>query len=974
MAEHDELGKTLVRTSQEPVARAEGGREPLPVQAEGRYAVPAGIADPELGRGGMGRVLRLHDTHLGREVAVKELLPEHADPRSPMGALMETLFVREARVLARLEHPGVVPVYELARRPDGTPYYAMRRIHGRPLSQVLDACASLGDRLALLQHALHVVQAVGFAHSRGVVHRDLKPDNVMVSAFGETQVIDWGLAVVQGQPLEGGVTAGTPEYMAPEQAAGTQVDARSDVWSLGVMLFEVLAGKRPFSGPSASVVLSKVQTGAVPLVTSIEPKAPRALVAVVQRALERDPSRRYADAGAMADALEAAMRTPLSRPTAWIAAALSLGLLLGLVSLWGVTRSSQAQEAVARALRDVDEARRETGEASALAAVAALRARDSSEADRLARNAVAASGSPLGHGVLMLAAERGVPERRWSVKVPAGCSAVAAAGDLVGCSTLNGVALFALPDGASRGELSTGLTGWQHGLAARGTGQLISGGDDKRVHVWDVASRKDVHAWTVDGLVSAVGVDGEEAVAGLRSGAVLRLSPSEGARRVGTHPGPVRVVAGRKGATASASAAMLLLDARDETAQLDRAVGSLIFLDARHLVAGVERSVVRFDGTNAGSLSPAGRDDVRALAVLPVEGGASRVVSGDAAGVVRWYFDDGSVEGELDAFAPGVQALGVASDGAVLVATVDKRLEAWVLPPRARPASSDGVPTVQAVSPRGWLLTGLRDGHVRRLALDSGEEGVLELRHTAAVRGLAEVAGDERPERLRLLSGGDDGLVQGQRWNGAVDVVDSRPGQKVTGLAASRDGQRAAWTFDDGAWALWSLQFGKEIARGQGPVARAVTFSADGRAVALGREDKRVQVLDAETGREVAVLEPVDAAVTSVALSNDGALLAAGSADGRVTLWDVASRRAVRQLNQPRARVSSVDVSPDGRLVAAGSDDGDTWLWDAASGALLARVPADAGDAMAVAFLGPRALVSVGTDRVVHRWTLPVAR
>jgi WD40 repeat protein len=284
------------------------------------------------------------------------------------------------------------------------------------------------------------------------------------------------------------------------------------------------------------------------------------------------------------------------------------------------------------------------------------------------------------------------------------------------------------------------------------------------------------------------------------------------------------------------------------------------------------------------------------------------------------------------------------------------------------------VPTVHAVFPRGWLVTGTREGVVRRLDLDSGEEGVLEVRHTAAVRGLAEVAGEERPEALRLLSGGDDGLVKGQRWNGTIEVLDASPGHKVTALAAAKDGQRAAWAYDDGTWVLWSLAFGKEIARGQDAVVRAVTFSADGRTVALGREDKRVELLHAETGHQQALFEPVDAAVTSVAFGPGGAVLAAGSADGRVTLWDVASRRVTHQLTQPRSRVSALDVSPDGRLVAAGSDDGDTWLWDVASGQLLAQVPVDAGDALAVAFRGPDSLVSVGTDRVVHRWTIATAR
>jgi WD40 repeat protein len=200
-------------------------------------------------------------------------------------------------------------------------------------------------------------------------------------------------------------------------------------------------------------------------------------------------------------------------------------------------------------------------------------------------------------------------------------------------------------------------------------------------------------------------------------------------------------------------------------------------------------------------------------------------------------------------------------------------------------------------------------------------------------------------------------------------VLDSRPGQKATALAVARDGQRAAWAYDDGTWVLWSLEFGKEINRGQAATARAVAFSPEGRTLALGREDKRVALFEAETGKEAALLGPLDGAVTALAFSRAGAFLAGGSADGRVTLWDVAGRRVVHRFSQARSRVSTVDVSPDGKLVAAGSDDGVTFLWELDSGRLVAEVPADFGDALVVSF-HDGALVSVGTDRVVHRWPI----
>jgi len=970
--EKDELGKTFPSFRLKESASADAPREALPVPSPGRYAVPDGVHEPELGRGGMGRVLRLTDTHLQREVAVKELLPEYT--KGPAGAdpMMEALFLREARVLARLEHPGVVPVYELGRRDDGTPYYAMRRIHGKPLTKVLDLCASLDDRLALLQHYLHVVQTVGFAHSRGVVHRDLKPENVMVSGFGETQVIDWGLAVVDGQLAGGGVTAGTPAYMAPEQAAGTAVDARSDVWSLGVMLFELLAGRLLFAADDAKTVMGLVQSAPLPPVTDFEPKAPPALVKVVQRALERDPSRRFKDAGAMADALEAAMRARLPRSTAWVATTLTLGALLVFAGGWMLRLSSRAEEALGKQRVAVDDARRAQADAEARAALAALRAQDSYRAEALARRAAEATGAPLAQGVVMLATERGVPERVWTVKTAAGCSSLAAVGDTVACGTLNAVALFSAKDGAAVGELSTGPVGWQHALAA-GPSALVSVGDDRRAHAWDVAGRREVTSWPLSAPATAVALDGVAPVVGLRNGEVVRIDGAGQPHVVDTHPGPVRVVAAQDGVIASASSGLLKVQGGEGAAELDRVVGALAFVDARHLVAGIERSVVRFDGLEARHVSPAARDDVRALALVPREGKAALLVSGDAAGVLRWHHADGAVEGELDAFAPGIQALAATGDGLVVVASVDRKLEAWRLPPASPVVLGDGVPTVHAVFPRGWLVMGTRDGRVRRLDLATGEEAQLEVRHTQAVRGLAEVAGAEQPDALRLLTGGDDGLVKGQRWNGAVEVVDSLAGHRVTALAAATDAQRAAWAYDDGTWVLWSLEFGKEIARAQASVVRALAFSADGRTLAAGREDKRVVLLDAETGKELATLDPVDAAVTSVAFAPKDDVLVGGSADGRVTAWRRADLRVLHRWSDARSRISTVAVSPDGALAAAGSDDGETLLWDLEGGALVARVPADSGDALVVAFRGDE-LISVGTDRVVHRWPVALRR
>jgi WD40 repeat protein len=206
-----------------------------------------------------------------------------------------------------------VPVYDAGRTAEGEPFYTMRLVQGRALDAVLAEAGDLAGRLALVRRVLDACHAVAYAHSMGVVHRDLKPANIMVGAFGETQVVDWGLAQVQGdvgfagEPetaaadlTQDGAVVGTPSYMSPEQAAGGDATAASDVWSLGAVLFELLAGGPPFVGGTTTEVLTRVQRGRM---EPMPPDAPPELVAVVQRALQPKPQHRYPDAQRLAEDL-----------------------------------------------------------------------------------------------------------------------------------------------------------------------------------------------------------------------------------------------------------------------------------------------------------------------------------------------------------------------------------------------------------------------------------------------------------------------------------------------------------------------------------------------------------------------------------------------------------------------------------------------------------------------------------------------
>ncbi|HXI51962.1 MAG TPA: protein kinase, partial [Candidatus Saccharimonadales bacterium] len=281
--------------------------------------------------GGIGRVWMARDSQMGRDVALKELRPEQADD-----AVLRARFLREAQITGQLEHPGIVPVYELARRPDtGRPFYTMRLVKGRTLSEAAEAyhqkrAAGQADPVefsTLLYAFVVVCKTIAYAHSRGVIHRDLKGQNVVIGDFGEVVVLDWGLAKLVDQSeadfetsavsmdhqeterldlTRHGDALGTPAYMAPEQAGGRLelIDRRTDVYGLGALLYQLLTGRPPFNGTTVGELLKKVEAEEPVPPQDVWAEVPPTLQAACLRALAKQPSARFASAGELAHEVE----------------------------------------------------------------------------------------------------------------------------------------------------------------------------------------------------------------------------------------------------------------------------------------------------------------------------------------------------------------------------------------------------------------------------------------------------------------------------------------------------------------------------------------------------------------------------------------------------------------------------------------------------------------------------------------------
>ncbi|HEY7157328.1 MAG TPA: serine/threonine-protein kinase [Gemmataceae bacterium] len=396
-----------------------------------RASAPGDTAQPSLrfrilrphARGGLGEVFVARDEELHREVALKEIQGRYAADLNSRAR-----FLLEAEVTGGLEHPGIVPVYGLGVYADGRPYYAMRFIQGDSLQQTIARFHSAeksnrdpGERTLALRQLLgrfvDVCSAIAYAHSRGVLHRDLKPSNIMLGSYGETLVVDWGLAKTLGERMEpaNGTTAertlkptlsdsalptqvgsamGTPAYMPPEQAAGQldRLGPASDVYSLGATLYCLLTGKPPFEGVEVGEILQRVQCGDFPSPRAVKPEVPAALEAVCRKAMALRPEDRYASPRALAADVErwladepvSAWREPWRlRVGRWsrrhrtlvatAATAMLLTVLAALAGAWWLDRErAEQRHAIEGALEDVadlqaqsrwDEARAVLGQA-----------------------------------------------------------------------------------------------------------------------------------------------------------------------------------------------------------------------------------------------------------------------------------------------------------------------------------------------------------------------------------------------------------------------------------------------------------------------------------------------------------------------------------------------------------------------------------------------------------------------------------
>ncbi len=905
-----------------PLAQLDSPANHVGEIAPARLPAPLQYRDParydilgEHGRGGLGRVFRARDREMGRDVAVKELLNR--------GASSELRFFREALITARLEHPGIVPVHEAGRWPDGTPFYVMKLVAGRPLKVLFENARTVEARLALLPHILAVADAIAYAHDRKIIHRDLKPANVIVGEFGETVVIDWGLAkdispeAEDDEPAEDGpyrtaaptpgVTVagsvlGTPAYMAPEQARGELVDERADVYAIGAMLFQVCTGEKT---PPTDVYKLHHSLGRSGVDVD--------LVSIVRKACAPEAGGRYRDAGKLAADLRA-----FAAGARVLARHYSAGAL---VSHW-VKRHKRLAAAVVAVVAVI----------AAVAVVAFVSITGSRNRARQAKAAAEARGHEAQRslaGAYLQRASAELDGRQPGRALPL-LEAAAALGDWsVATRTLAAVAGAATPAlrAASRGAVTSAMP-----LASD---FVIATAD----HVERWSPRDGVTRWSAPlaEVSQLLELDADRLVAVTATGAAI-IAAADGAVvwRFGDLPEPPpsdSVSADLQGGrwlalkAPSGEAELWDLTARRRVMRVATALRrgyAVASPDGRRLVVtgqGPDGGAATLFDAGAGRALAALCDPRWPCAIVPPAATPSVVAlvrdNTMSAGQVRIVDWDGRTGLTIDAPAAISDVKIVADAGLVVAFASDGELSATGLADgvtrwRTRPPAQGYGLAVDAA--RGALFAFGRDGAIVELDLATG----------AALRWwwLAQ------PPIFLAVSEDHVAAVDAELalWTFALPdraAVIVRAGPARVRRLAWLDDATLAATSDDGAVTVHEAATGAIRTRLAGHRGRATTLERlpGGRLLTAGL-DERVIVWDVATATPVRIIE---AAGSRASASPDGARVAVSGESGRVAVYGAADTPIeVGRLARP---TMTVRWSPDGRWLAAIDEGGGAGVW-----------------------------------------------
>lgn len=938
------------------------------------------VVKGELGRGSFGKVFVAYDQFLGRLVAIKELIRDHHSASDTQKARLQGVltnrFLREARVTGQLQHPSIIPVYELGRRSTGELFYTMKQVKGQTLSDRINSSSSLEDGLRLLPHFRDLCNAIAFAHDKSVIHRDIKPTNVMIGEFGETVVLDWGLAKVRGEQddvadeiqqgvllLKGttaekttmGSTIGTPAYMSPEQARGQigEIDELSDIYALGGVLYEILSGHAPYQGASAAEVMEKVLNDPIaPLDNEPHPPPPE-LAAIAAKALSKDKKDRYRSARELAVDVEAYMsgekvavyeyssvelltRFASKNKFALVAAACVLvALVFSLISnSMALTKERASNEQMQAAVRLERHAKQQAY--FHMAQGYEREARGLAEKKRLLGARVFSAASLL-HNPANPQSLNYNPD--FAVSEPLGIEVRARANSRLyeaqfaetprlDKTTSTAEAIYALavsPDGqwiAAGGEGKT--ISLYHADTLRPDGELV--GHEERVYTIEYSpDGKTIFSGSNDRTVRAFDAKSKQQ---------LWRFDFPGNRVFGLAVSPD----GKWVAASGMSEKILLLDRRT-----GRLVGELeghhshihglaFSPDGMLLASGGSDKTVRLWNVGTWDLVATLEGHTTPALGLSFSHDGLLLASGSNGGVVRiWDMESRALLCVLEGPKTRVYStVFSADDKRILTSNAGRFLRVW--------DSENGelISSVQAHNDGIYVARFL--GQSKRFV-------------SASVDRTIKTWVLEQPSPIPRLEGHD-------RFAWSVGF--------------SSDGKRLVSSSIDMTARVWDIE-GKKLLKvlsGHSSVVFAAVFSPDDTLIATAGGDKTVRFWDGNTFEFLFELSGHTDNIYSLAFSEDGTTLASGGSDTTIRIWDVANKKQLRTLEDHEECVYNLRfINDDKQLISAGADS-TVRLWDLASGAVKRTVKTEDWITGLDVTKDGKWLFTSGKDRRIVMWDL----
>ena len=920
----------------------------------------------KIAQGSMAVVWKARQRGLNRIVALKMVLPgvqagrvEHARLRA------------EAEAVARLQHPNIVQIFDVGEWPgrDGdppTPFFSLEFVQGGSLDRKLAGTPRSARYAAELVQTL--ARTIHYAHREGIIHRDLKPANVLLTPDGTPKIADFGLAKlldrVSAQTTESGHIFGTPSYMAPEQADGAcrQIGPAADVYALGAILYEVLTGRPPFRAESLLTTLRQVVNDDPAPPDVLQPNVPRDLATVCLKCLNKDPRRRYGDAGLLADDLarylngEPILARPISlwrrgwkwarrRPSAaalvGVLAATAALLFLGNFWYTGLLQNETRKAQQAAADLEIKE-----GEAQGAARLARANEAEALRQADLYRQQLEASRRSLytiqlaqveatwrtdsAHALELLEDRQSCPtdlrdfawhmyhhlckqDRVIAKAHPFEARVLAYSPD---GRTLASVGLregtVKLWDAATltpRGVVKTPGREVTQLAFSPDSQALATTGDDRLIRVWHLENGRERH--TLRGHTGAVTAmqfaeDGKALISASTDGTVRTWEFRSGRRNQVYEVGPVRCMA--------------------------------LSPDGKTLAVGGDERVVRIwdlpSGKELTQLALEEHGPAAALAISP-DGRKLAVAASRAPLVSIWDLTGAADQMLLRGHVDRVQVLAFAADGAT-------------------------------------LATGSQDRTLRLWDMETGAEQLVLRVPVNRLRSLAFA-----PDGKSLaVCGGDEEI---RTWSMATRNVGRSPAReplpaqesRITATAYAPDGQLLATAQTDGAIKLLDPAGLSErgTLAGHAGVVWSLAFAADGRTLASSGEDRTIRLWDVEEQEESAVLATLNHRIYAITFSPDGKTLAAACEYGGLQMWDVASRRELLVIDTAGKVVNAVGYSPDGKTLALGCQDGTVELWDLTANRPRGVVARHARGVL-VAVFSPdgKSLATGGLDSVVKLW------